>query len=116
MSKPGNVGPQIDPTLTTRVVEFNDVEALRAALEPRDVAVVLMEPAMTNVGIVLPEPGLPGAGPRLCDETGTLLINDETHTFSAERRRLYARPGPAAGHRHHRQGARLAASPSAPTA
>lgn len=83
MSKPGNVGPQIDPTLTTRVVEFNDVEALRAALEPRDVAAVLMEPAMTNIGIVPPEEGFLETARELCDETGTLLINDETHTFSA---------------------------------
>ena len=83
MSKPGNVGPQIDPALTTKVVEFNDEEALREALEPRDVAAVLMEPAMTNVGIVLPDAGYLQRVRELCDETGTLLINDETHTFSA---------------------------------
>ena len=83
VSKPGSVGPQIDPTLTSKVVEFNDIAALREALAPRDVAVVLMEPAMTNVGIVLPEPGYLEQVRRLCDETGTLLINDETHTFSA---------------------------------
>ena len=83
MSKPGNVGPQVDPTRTTRVVEFNDVEALRAALAPRDVAAVLMEPWMTNIGIVPAEPGFLEAVRELCDETGTLLVNDETHTFSA---------------------------------
>jgi len=83
MSKPGNVGPQVDPTLTTKVVEFNDVDALREALAPGDVAAVLMEPAMTNIGIVPPEPGFLDAVRALCDETGTLLINDETHTFSA---------------------------------
>jgi glutamate-1-semialdehyde 2,1-aminomutase len=83
VSKPGNVGPQVDPALTTRVVEFNDAEALRGALAQRDVAAVLMEPAMTNIGIVLPEPGYLDEVRRLCDETGTLLVNDETHTFSA---------------------------------
>ncbi len=83
MSKPGNVGPQVDPTHTTKVVEFNDVEALRAALEPRDVACVLMEPVMTNIGIVPPAPGFLEQVRELCDETGTLLINDETHTISA---------------------------------
>lgn len=82
-SKPGNVGPQVDPTRTTRVVEFNDVVALRAALEPRDVACVLMEPVMTNIGIVPPEPGFLEAVRELCDKTGTLLVNDETHTISA---------------------------------
>ena len=81
-SKPGNVGPAVDPTQTTRVVEFNDVEALRAALEPRDVACVLMEPAMTNVGIVPPEPGFLQTVEELCSQTDTLLIYDETHTFS----------------------------------
>jgi glutamate-1-semialdehyde 2,1-aminomutase len=82
-SKPGNVGPQVDPTQTTKVVEFNDAGALRAALAPRDVAAVLMEPWMTNIGIVPPEPGFLDTVRALCDETGTLLINDETHTFSA---------------------------------
>ena len=83
MAKPGNVGPQIDPARTTKVVEFNDVAALAAALRPRDVACVLMEPWMTNIGIVPPEPGFLEAVRALCDETGTLLINDETHTLSA---------------------------------
>jgi glutamate-1-semialdehyde 2,1-aminomutase len=82
-SKRGNVGPAVDPLLTTKVVEFNDVEALRAALAPGDVACVLMEPALTNIGIVLPEPGYLAQVRRLCDETGTLLVHDETHTFSA---------------------------------
>jgi len=83
MAKPGNVGPQVDPTQTTRVVEFNDVEALAAALRARDVACVLMEPWLTNIGIVPPRPGFLETVRALCDETGTLLINDETHTFSA---------------------------------
>lgn len=83
VSKPGNVGPAIDPTLTTKVIEFNDEEALAAALAPRDVACVLMEPAMTNIGIVPPADGYLAKVRELCTETGTLLINDETHTFSA---------------------------------
>ena len=83
VSKPGNVGPAVDPTATTKVVEFNDVVALREALRDRDVACVLMEPAMTNIGIVPPLPGVLKKVRELCDETGTLLINDETHTFSA---------------------------------
>src|SRR5438128_8256629 len=53
----GNVGPPVDPAITTRVVEFNDLEALEQALVHGDVACVLAEPAMTNVGIVHPEPG-----------------------------------------------------------
>lgn len=79
----GNVGAPVDPTTTTRVVEYNDVEALEHELSYGDVACVLMEPALTNIGIVLPRPGYLEAVRDLCTRTGTLLINDETHTISA---------------------------------
>ena len=79
----GLVGPAVDPIETTRVAEFNDIESVRAALEHGDVACLLMEPALTNIGIVLPEPGFLEAVRELCDEHGTLLIIDETHTLSA---------------------------------
>ena len=82
-ARPGNVGPAVDPTVTTKVVEFNDVEALRKALAPGDVAAVLAEPALTNIGIVLPDPGFHDALRAATRETGTLLIIDETHTFSS---------------------------------
>ena len=82
-SRPGNLGPPVDPTLTTKVVEFNDVPALEAALAPGDVACVLAEPAMTNVGIIHPEPGYHQALRELTRRTGTLLILDETHTLCA---------------------------------
>jgi len=81
--RPGGVAPSFDPTTTTRVVEFNDLEGLARELAHGDVAAVLTEPAMTNIGIVLPEPGFLEGVRQLCDETGTLLILDETHTFSA---------------------------------
>jgi len=81
--RPGSVAPAVDPTTTTRVVEFNDLEALERELRGGDVAAVLTEPALTNIGIVLPEPGFFEGVRRLCDETSTLLIVDETHTFSA---------------------------------
>jgi glutamate-1-semialdehyde 2,1-aminomutase len=79
----GSIGPPVDPSLTTKVIEFNDVSALEAALAPKDVAAVLMEPAMTNCGIVPPEPGYHEALRDLTRLTGTLLILDETHTLSA---------------------------------
>jgi glutamate-1-semialdehyde 2,1-aminomutase len=81
--KPGNVGAPVDLALTTKVVEFNDLDAVRAALADEDVACVLAEPAMTNVGMVLPEPGFLAALEDACAETGTLLVYDETHTMSA---------------------------------
>jgi glutamate-1-semialdehyde 2,1-aminomutase len=77
------VGPAVDPTVTTRVCEFNDVEALERLLADEQVACVLAEPALTNVGIVLPQPGFHDALRAACDRTGTLLIADETHTISA---------------------------------
>ncbi|HET8946339.1 MAG TPA: aspartate aminotransferase family protein [Candidatus Polarisedimenticolia bacterium] len=82
-ARPGNIGPPVDPAVTTRVVEFNDVDALERELEHGDVACVLAEPAMTNIGIILPEPGFHAALRDLTRRTGTLLVLDETHTLSA---------------------------------
>jgi glutamate-1-semialdehyde 2,1-aminomutase len=82
-AREGNIGPPVDPALTTRVVEFNDVEALEAALAYGDVACVLAEPVMTNIGIVHPEPGYHAALRELTRKHGTLLILDETHTICA---------------------------------
>jgi glutamate-1-semialdehyde 2,1-aminomutase len=83
VARVGNVGPPVDPSVTTRVVEFNDIAALEQALAPGDVACVLAEPAMTNVGIVHPEPGYHDALRALTRKYGTLLIIDETHTICA---------------------------------
>ena len=79
----GSVGPQVDVARTTRVVEFNDVDGLESALADGDVAAVLFEPALTNVGIVLPEPGYLDAVRDITRRTGTLLVIDETHTICA---------------------------------
>ena len=79
----GNIGPAVDPAETTVVVPFNDVQALERALAPGDVAVAMMEPALTNVGIVLPEPGYHDAVRELTRRYGTLLLIDETHTICA---------------------------------
>jgi glutamate-1-semialdehyde 2,1-aminomutase len=82
-SREGNVGAPCDVTLTSRVAEFNDLDALARELAHGDVAAVLMEPALTNIGIVLPEPGYLDGVRALTRRHGTYLINDETHTFSA---------------------------------
>lgn len=81
--RPGNIGPPVNPAVTTKVVEFNDVEGLEAALHSDDVACVLAEPAMTNVGIVHPEPAFHKSLREITREHGTLLIIDETHTICA---------------------------------
>jgi glutamate-1-semialdehyde 2,1-aminomutase len=77
----GNIGPPVNPVETTRVVEFNDLNALEDALKHGDVAVVLAEPAMTNVGIILPDAGYWRAARELTRSYGTLLLADETHTI-----------------------------------
>ena len=77
----GNVGPPVELAETTRVVEFNDIEALERELAVGDVALVLTEPALTNIGIVLPEPGFHEALRELTRATQTLLAIDETHTL-----------------------------------
>ncbi len=82
-SREGNVGAPCDVRLTSRVAEFNDLDGLEHQLAHGDVAAVLMEPALTNIGIVLPEPGYLAGVRALSRRYGTLLINDETHTFSA---------------------------------
>lgn len=83
MSRPGNVGSPVDVTMTSRVAEFNDLEGLERQLAHGDVAAVLMEPALTNIGIVLPEPGYLAGVRELTRKYDALLIIDETHTFSA---------------------------------
>jgi glutamate-1-semialdehyde 2,1-aminomutase len=89
----GNIGPPVEPALTTRVVPFNDVEALERALSDEAVAAVLVEPALTNVGIVLPEPGYHDALREVTRRTGTVLIIDETHTICAGPGGMTARDG-----------------------
>ncbi|MGH6926840.1 MAG: aminotransferase class III-fold pyridoxal phosphate-dependent enzyme, partial [Dongiaceae bacterium] len=69
-------------TANTEVVEFNDVHALEAALAPGDVACVITEPALTNIGMVLPHPGFHAALRGITRRTGTLLAIDETHSIS----------------------------------
>jgi len=79
----GNIGPAVDPSVTTTVVEFNDLRALEASLKREDIACALAEPALTNVGIVLPQPGYHAALREITRKYGTLLVIDETHTICA---------------------------------
>jgi glutamate-1-semialdehyde 2,1-aminomutase len=79
----GAMPPPVEPELTTQTVEFNDLSALEQALGPRNIAAVLMEPAMTNCGIILPEPGYLEGVREITRRTGTVWIIDETHTWCA---------------------------------
>jgi len=82
VSREGNIGAPVELDKTTRVVPFNDLDAMKKALQKNDVAAILMEPAMTNVGIVLPLDGYLKAVEKLAKEFGAKLIIDETHTIS----------------------------------
>jgi glutamate-1-semialdehyde 2,1-aminomutase len=79
----GNVGPAVPISETTRVAEFNDLESVERALAHGDVAIVITEPALTNIGIVLPEQGFMSGLRELCTKYAALLLIDETHTISA---------------------------------
>ena len=82
VSREGNIGAPIELDKTTRVVPFNDLDAMKNALKQNDVAAILMEPAMTNVGIVLPVEGYLKGVEKLAKEFGAKFIIDETHTIS----------------------------------
>jgi len=82
VKREGNLGAPVDLDQTTRVVEFNDLAAMEAALAHGDVAAILMEPAMTNIGIVLPDDGYLQAVGELAKKYGAIWIIDETHTIS----------------------------------
>jgi len=79
----GNIGPPVDPAETTRIVEFNNLNTLEDALKHNDVACILAEPAMTNVGIILPDPDYWKNAQQLAKRYGSLFIADETHSICA---------------------------------
>jgi glutamate-1-semialdehyde 2,1-aminomutase len=79
----GSIGPAFDPATAAVAVEFNDIEAVEQALAAGDIAAVLYEPVMTNIGMVLPVAGFHAALRAATRRHGTLLIVDETHTLSS---------------------------------
>ncbi len=83
LPRPGLVGAPVPVAETTRVAEFNDLAGVEEQLAHGDVAAILTEPALTNIGIVLPEPGFLAGLRELATRYGVLLMIDETHTFSA---------------------------------
>ncbi len=93
VARRGTIGAPVPPSLTTAVVPFNDVPALEAALATGTIAAMLMEPALTNIGIVLPAPGYLRAVRELCTKYGVILIIDETHTLCAGPGGMIARDG-----------------------
>jgi glutamate-1-semialdehyde 2,1-aminomutase len=82
VAREGNIGAPVPLDVTTTAVEFNDLGAMERALKTGDIAAILLEPAMTNVGIVLPEPGYLEELQKVARQYGAYLILDETHTIS----------------------------------
>ena len=80
----GLIGQAYDLTEYSRAIPFNDIPALEAALAQGDVCALLCEPAMTNIGMVLPDPGFLEKCRELTRKYGALLIIDETHTISTD--------------------------------
>ena len=78
---PRKIGPPVDPALTTKIIEFNDVEALEAALAPGDVACVLAEPRSPTSASWRRSPASTTRSATITRRTGTLLVIDETHTI-----------------------------------
>ena len=83
VNRPSLIGQVQDLLPTTVAIEFNDVDALASALRGGDIACVLAEPLMTNIGMVRDTPEFLTELRRLCDETSTILVFDETHTISS---------------------------------
>lgn len=83
LSRPGNVAPPVPLDMTTRAATWNDLDSVEQQLRHGDVAAILTEPALTNIGIVLPEDGFLAGLRDLATRYGALLMIDETHTFSA---------------------------------
>jgi glutamate-1-semialdehyde aminotransferase len=82
VSRVNNIGAPVDLSETTSVVPFNDLAAAEKAFASGEIAAALIEPAMTNIGIVLPEPGYLEGLRELATKYDVILIHDETHTLS----------------------------------
>lgn len=82
LRSPYDMNPGVAKDAISRIVEFNDIEALERELAHEDCAAVIAEPLMTNCGMVLPDEGYHEKLRELCTKYGTYLVIDETHTFS----------------------------------
>jgi glutamate-1-semialdehyde 2,1-aminomutase len=83
VERPGSVAPPVPVAETTRAATWNDLASVEEQLRHGDVAAVLTEPALTNIGIVLPEAGFLEGVRELATRYGSLLMVEETHTLSA---------------------------------
>jgi glutamate-1-semialdehyde 2,1-aminomutase len=84
-ARAGLIGMNHDVSVTTDAVPFNDLAAVEKILTRGRTAALIAEPVMTNIGMVLPEPGFLRAVRDLTRKHGVLLIIDETHTLSSAR-------------------------------
>jgi glutamate-1-semialdehyde 2,1-aminomutase len=83
ITRPGLLGQFADLSASATCVEFNDLDAVEAALKTGEIAAILTEPVMTNCSMVLPQAGFHDGLRQLSRHYGALLIIDETHTISS---------------------------------
>jgi glutamate-1-semialdehyde 2,1-aminomutase len=82
LGRPDSAGVPRDVATLTRVLPFNDTDAVRNVFlqEREKIACVIVEPVPANAGLYLPEPGFLELLRQLCSESGSLLIFDEVMT------------------------------------
>lgn len=83
-TREGNIGIGVDTAKTTTAIEFNDLNALEAELRKEEYACLMMEPVMTNCGIIHPAAGYLETAKALCGKYGTVFIIDEAHTITGD--------------------------------
>jgi ornithine--oxo-acid transaminase len=72
------------------IIPYNDVPALRKALEDPDIAGFLVEPIQGEAGVIVPDDGYLQAARRLCRDAQALLIADEIQTGLGRTGRMLA--------------------------
>lgn len=79
---PASAGQLAEHLRELIVLPWNDLDAVRAALEAhgREVAAVIMEPVMINAGVIEPRDGFLAGVRELCDRHGVVLVFDEIIT------------------------------------
>ena len=91
--QPEGLGLPPDTTRNVRVVPYNDLEAVERELASGEVACVIAEAAITNLGVIQPADGFHQGLRRLASDAGAVLVLDETHTLVAGPGGLTARWG-----------------------
>lgn len=82
LGTPSSPGVPQGCTADTLVLEYNDIEQLKKTFAQMgdQVAAVILEPVVGNMGVVLPEPGFLETVREVCTQHGSVFIMDEVMT------------------------------------